>query len=278
MSEYFLKVTPNGVYESKKSVNELLERAFNDFYRVKYIVGSEVRARIFDKALGQFWLLVEPVIMASLYFFISTVIFTYTGQKQMFLFILTSVIFWRWFSKTVDSSPTVLISYSAVLKQTNFPVYLIILSYISTEIFFWFMSFMVLVIFLTFNGIYPSLAYLYLPFVLLVQLFLTMFLTLVFSVIGTFIKDLSGILYAFTSIWWYLSPGIYPVSRIPEKYLWIYKLNPFAHILPAYRDILIDGKAPDLYPLVLILFAAMLFTYFGLKLFNAAKYRFFMYL
>lgn len=278
MSEYFLKVTPNGVYESKKSVHELFEQICNDFHRVKYIVGSEVRARIFDKALGQFWLLVEPIIMAGLYFFISTVIFTYTGQKQMFLFILTSVIFWRWFSKTVDASPTVLLSYAAVLKQTNFPVYLIIVSYISTEIFFWLMSFMVLVLFLACNGAYPSFAYLFLPFVLIVQLFLTMFLTLVFSVIGTFIKDLSGILYALTSIWWYLSPGIYPVSRIPQQYLWIYNLNPFAHILPAYRDILIDGKVPDLYPLCIILVISMILTYFGLRLFNAAKYRFFMYL
>ncbi|KTD30746.1 ABC transporter of LPS O-antigen, Wzm [Legionella moravica] len=278
MSEYFLKVTPKGVYESKKSLGEILERAFNDFYRIKYIVGSEVKARIFDKALGQFWLLVEPIIMAGLYFFISTVIFTYTGQKHMFLFILTSVIFWRWFSKTIDSSPYVLLSYASVIKQTNFPIYIIILSYISTEIFLWFMSFMVLLIFLACYGIFPTTAYIYLPFVLLVQLMMTMFFTLIFAVIGTFIKDLAGVLYALTSIWWYMSPGIYPVSRIPAQYLWIYNLNPFAHILPAYRDILIDGKTPELIPLLIILIVSMFLTFFAFKLFNAAKYRFFMYL
>ncbi|HAT2115965.1 TPA: ABC transporter permease [Legionella pneumophila] len=278
MSEYFLKVTPKGVYESKKTLREILVLAFNDFHRIKYIVGSEVKARIFDKALGQFWLLVEPIIMAGLYFFISTVIFTYTGQKHMFLFILTSVIFWRWFSKTIDSSPYVLLSYASVIKQTNFPIYIIILSYISTEIFLWFMSFIVLLIFLAFYGIFPTSAYLYLPFVLCVQLFVTMFFTLIFAVIGTFIKDLAGILYALTSIWWYMSPGIYPISRIPTQYLWVYNINPFAHILPAYRDILIDGKTPEILPLIYILIIFIFLTFFAFKLFNAAKYRFFMYL
>lgn len=278
MSEYFLKITPKGVYESKKPLKEVIEFAINDFHRIKYIVGSEVKARIFDKALGQLWLLVEPIIMAGLYFFISTVIFTYTGQKNMFLFILTSVIFWRWFSKTIDSSPFVLVSYASVIKQTNFPIYIILLSYVCTEIFLWFMSFVVLMIFLTCYGILPSSAYIYLPIVLITQLSITMFLTLIFSVIGTFFKDLSGILYAFTSIWWYMSPGIYPVSRIPEKYLWLYNLNPFAHILPAYRDIIINGQVPDFYPLIIILVVSSFLTYFAFKLFNAAKYRFFMYL
>lgn len=278
MNEYYLNITPKGIYQSRRPIGETLSLIINDLYRIKYIVGSEVKARVFDKALGQFWLLVEPIIMAGLYFFISTIIFTYSGQKNMFLFILTAVIFWRWFSKTLDSSPSVLLSYSSIIKQTNFPVYIIILSYISTEIFLWFISFIILLVFLSCYKIYPSIAYIYLPLVLITQLFLTMFLTLFFSVVGTFIKDLSGILYAFTSIWWYLSPGIYPVSRIPEKYLWVYNLNPFAHILPAYRDILINGKAPEFKSLFVILCCSIIMTVFGFKLFNTAKYRFFMYL
>ncbi len=275
---FVLKVTPQGIVERKPAFKERLHQFGIDLQRIRFIVGSEARTRIFDKALGQAWLLLEPIVMALLYFFITTVIFTYSGEQRQFLFILTSVVFWRWFSRTIDGAPLSIIGYGAVLKQTRFPVIMVVLGFMATETFFFLMSFIVLAAFLGWHGAFPTTAYVYLPLVVAAQFSLMLFLTVVFAVIGTFIKDLSGVLYAVTGIWWYLSPGIYPVSKIPEQYLWIYMLNPFAHILPAYRDILIDGVAPATGPLWLIVGVSSVLCVLAIRVFNWARYYFFAFL
>ena len=45
-------------------------------------------------------------------------------------------------------------------------------------------------------------------------------------------------------IWIYLSPALYSLDRIPEKFQMIFMLNPFAPIFISYRDIIMYARAP----------------------------------
>lgn len=276
--EFAMRVTPTGIDEMKHPLAVRAKNFMTDLSRIGFIVSSEAKAKVFDKVLGQIWLLLEPVIMAALYYFITTVVFSYVGEQRHFLFILTSVIFWRWFSRTIDGAPLSIVAYGSVLKQTRFPVIMVVLAFMATEAFFFAMSSVVLVVFLAAYGHYPNLSYVYLPLVLAAQFSVMLFLTIVFASIGTFVKDLGGILYAVTGIWWYLSPGIYPVSKIPQDWLWAYMLNPFAHLLPAYRDILIDGATPALFPLLVIFLIFSVLSALVIKVFNWVRYYFFSFL
>lgn len=276
--KFAMKVTPTGIQEMHYPLAVRIERFLSDLGRIGSIVTSEAKSRIFDKVLGILWLLIEPIIMAGLYFFITTVVFSFGGEQRQFLFILTAVIFWRWFSRTIDGSPLAIVGYAAVLKQTRFPVIMVVLAFMGTELFFFAMSMVVLIFFLAFYGHFPNFHYVYLPIVMVTQFSMMLFFTLVFSAMGTFVKDLGGLLYAVTSVWWYLSPGIYPVSKIPEKWMWVYLLNPFAHILPAYRDIMIDNTTPNLLPLLAIFCGFTALSILAIKGFNWVRYYFFSFL
>lgn len=277
-NDFAMRITPSGIVEARRSWSEKRADLRASLGRIGYIVQSEIRAKVFDKAFGQLWLLLEPVIFAGLYYFVTAVVFSFTGEQRQFLSILAAVVFWRWFSRTVDGSPTCITGYGGVLKQTRFPVILVVLTFMATEAFFFAMSFFVLIAFLAAYGAYPSWAYVWLPLVLLAQIALTLFLTIIFAAIGTFIKDLAGVLYAITGVWWYLSPGIYPVSKIPKEWLWLYQLNPFAHILPAYQNILIDGHSPNWLPLCVILLVFTILSVIALRVFNWVRYYFFVFL
>lgn len=276
--EFAMRISPTGIKEPKRSWGEVRSGLSTSLGRIGHIVESEIRAKVFDKVLGQLWVLLEPLIFAGLYYFVTAVVFSFTGEQRQFLSILTAVVFWRWFSRTIDGSPTCIVGYGSVLKQTHFPVIMVVLIFMATEAFFFVMSFLVLIVFLAFYGCYPNSAYLWLPLVLAAQISMMLFLTIVFSAIGTFIKDIAGILYALTGIWWYLSPGIYPVSKIPQDWLWLYLLNPFAHIIPAYRDILIDGSRPDWIALCVILAVFSVLSAIALRVFNWVRYYFFVFL
>jgi lipopolysaccharide transport system permease protein len=48
----------------------------------------------------------------------------------------------------------------------------------------------------------------------------------------------------------YATPVIYPVSSVPVRWLWLYRLNPLVGILEGFRNVLARGQSPDL-PLLL---------------------------
>ena len=101
---------------------------------------------------------------------------------------------------------------------------------------------------------------------------------MILSPLDIFFKDLSRSLFVFVAIWWYLSPGMYGRVRVPVEYLHLYDLNPFAHIFPAYHDCLLNGKAPVLGPLVLILGVSLVVVVLASIFFNRCRYYFFKYL
>ena len=58
--------------------------------------------------------------------------------------------------------------------------------------------------------------------------------------------DIKNIITFVLRIWLYLSPSLYSVERIPEKFRTVFMLNPFATIFMSYRKIIMYGNTPDM--------------------------------
>jgi len=274
----FVVITPSGVVEKNVTLSDRIQRLKVSIEMLRNIIVSEIKGRIFGKTLGLMLLTIQPVILALMYYVLTVLIFKSGGATEGFVAIFTAVVTYQWFSKTVDSSPTAISSYGAVLKQTNFPVYLVVVIHVGIECVMAFFSFSVLVIFLSLFGYYPNIYYFFLPFVLFVQLMLIFAVVFYMAVLGAFFKDLINILYAFTSFLWYMSPGIYSMSMVPPNLLWLYKMNPFVYILPSYQKIMIHGQMPNLLPLIIILIISFILFIGGYRLLRAMQNKFYMYI
>ena len=220
--------------------------------------------------------------MAGIYYFITAVILTLRSDNtNQFLAILVALIFWRWFSKTVDSAPTMISSYAGVLRQTNFSIRLILICYLGTETILFLMNFVVLLGFLACWGIWPHWSMATLLIFMIPQLLFIACFTMAFSIAGTFVEDLSGLLYALTAIWWYMTPGIYSIDLVQKNaphLLWLYKLNPFAHLVPAYQSILLGHHIPSLTPALILGVCCLPPLLLGLHAFRRARYYYFLFL
>lgn len=243
------------------------------------MVKAELRARHFQKLLGPIWWVLEPTFMALVYFFITTVMFRSSTGTNHLLFILTAVIAWRWFSRTIDNAPYTVVSYAGLFKQTNFPALIVLFVTAASEMIFFFFGMAVLVFFCVIYGIYPSVAYIYLPLIILTQLLLSFGMASILATLGVFVRDLGQLTYVVTAIWFYLSPGIYPIEWVPKHLLKIYYLNPFATIMPAYRSIIIEGKPPsDLSFLLIWSIVGVTMSIIGIRFFLHMRVKFYKYL
>lgn len=248
-----------------------------EYYRdlVYEAVRAELGARHFGKLLGPLWWLLEPLLMASLYFFITTVMFSFSGGTHFLMLILTSVIAYRWFSKTIDASPALVTSYQGVLKQTNFPVTVLLFVNVVTEAMFFLFGLAILLAASWLAGFPPSPALLALPLVILVEGTLILGIASFLALAGVYVRDLAQVVWLGTSVLFYLSPGIYPIERVPAGLRPFYGLNPFATILPSYVTVILDGTLPPLAPLLIWLVIGLLIALAGVVAFTRSRRRFF---
>lgn len=248
-----------------------------EYYRdlILGIVKMELKTRHFQKLLGPFWWLLDPVFYALLFFFLTTILFRYSSGPNHLLFILTMVITWRWFAKSMDSAPTMILAYQGILKQTNFPVMILPFVSAAVELMFFLFGFAVLLAVLLLSGIQFSWVIVFLPAILLVQLLFTLPLTIFLSAMGVFLRDLSQVIPLITGIWFYLSPGIYSIERIPERFRFLYYFNPFATFMPSYKAVLLDGQPPNLVGLLIWFGISCILLWIALKFFRRAQGRFF---
>lgn len=242
------------------------------------MVRAELKARHFQRLLGPFWWLLEPALYAFAYFFLTTVLFDFTSGKDHLLFIFSSVIAWRWFSKSIDNAPNLIHAYQSFFKQATLPSKIILVSSAITEFCFFAFALLVLFFVMLVSGIKPTPATLLLPLVIAVQFALTFGLSSLLATAGVFLRDLGNIVYIFTGIWFYLSPGIYPIERVPANLMHIYLMNPWATILPAYRAVLLEGRLPNIPSLLGWLVVSLLLCIVGIKFFDRMRTRFYRWL
>jgi ABC-type polysaccharide/polyol phosphate export permease len=85
----------------------------------------------------------------------------------------------------------------------------------------------------------PGVYTLQLIYYLAAMFFLLLGLGWITSSTSIFVQDVSNIVMIITQFGFWLTPIIWNITRIPEKYRWIIKLNPMCYIVNGYRDSLI---------------------------------------
>lgn len=237
-------------------------------YAIEQMILVEFKRGHFQKMLGQLWWVIEPLFMSMLYYILTVVLFRSPGSQEHFIFIFFAVIIWRWFARSIENSVLSITSAGGILKQTNFPVFIVVLAPMIFEMLNFLISLSVVIIITTLLGNFPTWHILYLPLLMLEQFLLIFTFSLVFSLGGVYFRDIRALVTFALGIWFYLSPGIYPVNLIPAKYLSYFQLNPFYSLFVDYKNIFVLHVSIDilshilhiLFYFITVLFAGFIFN------------------
>jgi lipopolysaccharide transport system permease protein len=288
VGETWTRITPGGVERPRRTLQRGARELSMDLSRILTITRAEMKATYFGKSLGWIWLLVDPLLMALVYYFQAAVLYQLI-DKQHFIEILVAIVFWVWFLRSVSNAPLMFTSYASLLRDTDFPITMLLGVTLAKDIVVMFFNFLVALAFiLVFQIALPQqvapfgLPLLAFPLVLLVEALLILPTVMLLSIAGVFIKDLSGILAQVIPIVWYLSPILYPPAtaqaRLPHFVVRILNLNPFSYILTAFNDILVRNQWPDFYALGVVVLATLVPTVVAFYIFHRARYFYYTFL
>lgn len=244
-------------------------RAAKDIYKyrdyINYNVIVNLKIKVSNTILGYFWWLLEPFLHMAIYTLIIVGIFD-KGDRLFPLHVFCGLLSWKWFTSTLSYSSNCLKANSGILNQVYIPKFILPLQELISNLFRFLFGFLLIFIMMIFYKIIPTIHLLELVIVILLNGVFVFSLSLITMHIGVYVQDIRNLLSHINRIWWYLSPGIYSLTIIPEKYRWLYWLNPNTAFFESYRNIIIRGTSPNYIHLVAWAIVFLIILYLGLKL------------
>ncbi|WP_301626476.1 ABC transporter permease [Paenibacillus apis] len=247
----------------------MIKHAIQDFIKYKdyftYNVQINLRLKVSNTFLGYFWWLIDPLLHMLVYSFIVEFVFR-RGEANFPVFVFCGLLSWKWFSSTMNYSASCIKSNSGVLNQVYVPKFLFPLQETTVNLIKFLFGFIILIAMLFFFKIMPTIHFLgVIPIIISNYLFIFA-VSLLLTHFGVFITDLKNFLGHFTRIWWYLSPGMYSLNIIPEKFRWVFWLNPNTAFFESYRNVIMYNESPNYVSLLIWDVISLFLIYVGLRI------------
>jgi lipopolysaccharide transport system permease protein len=209
---------------------------------IQSLVARELKARYRGSVLGFLWSFVNPLLLLSIYSFVfTTVMRNDTAQTRPYaVFMFCGLLPWTWFSSALTDAASSLISGGNLIKKVLFPAEVLPIVSVLTNMVHFGLGLVILAGFMIGFHHYPNPAALpWFPVVVAVQLVFTLGLALALSALSVHFRDIRDLLANLLTLWFFATPIIYPYF-VPtvERFLWLFRLNPFYHLAVSYQEIL----------------------------------------
>jgi len=236
----------------------------------KLLLGEIIRSKILvsdrDLVFGYLWWVLDPVFLMIIYWFLINIIFGRGGENYP-IFILCGLFPFRAFAMSFSQSIKSLVGKFGLISQINFPRIFLPISDVIVNHIKLIAGLIIIHCFMLFFPVtYNFHIYLILiPFIL--QILIVTGLSMIVSIVGVFFRDLARLSQFIIRILIYLSPILYSIDKVPEKYQMIFYFNPLTPIIIMYRNIILYNGVPELKYISIASLHATVFLLLGFVLF-----------
>lgn len=214
-------------------------------YIIQKLVIRDFKKKYLSTYLGIFWAFVQPMSIILVLWFVVSIGLRGGGPRDGVPFLpwfISGMVPWFFIRDSLSSSANSLISYSFLIKKMYFRVGMIPLISIFTALLTHGFMILVLIAFVVSFGFYPTIYWLQLPYYLLGTLVLLMGLGWFLSALMVFVRDVKQTLDVLLTLFFWLTPLIWPHARLEGNMRYIIDLNPFFYLTNGYRETFLQGK------------------------------------
>ena len=212
---------------------------------------TSLRTQHFNTVFGQLWLVLNPVLLACVYFLLVDIIRARTGGIAFFAHLMACLFAYHFVTDAIRQSVRSVTGGGRLILNTAFPRVLLPAASVLAAF----------KRFLPCAAVFvPVAAVASLPFgsqlLWLVPVFglfvlLAAGLSMLVAAGQVYFRDLKNFLNYALRMWLYASPILYFASEVPDRYQFLLWVNPLAPLLTAWSDVLDRGRAPDIADLAL---------------------------
>jgi ABC-type polysaccharide/polyol phosphate export permease len=211
-----------------------------------------LRGQYKQSVLGYAWAFVNPLSqMIILSFVFSTIIRVPSGDVPYPLFFFVGLIPWMFFANALASGTDSVVNASSLVTKVYFPREVLPTAAVLTKLVDLAFGLVILGALMVYYGDPPALTAVWFPLLFSIQLVFTIGLTFPLAALNLYFHDVRFLVGVALTLWFYLTPVLYPIDIVPDRYLWVFDINPNSLFINAYRRVILHGEAPELEKVVL---------------------------
>jgi len=211
-----------------------------------FFVWRDVKIRYKQTAIGVVWVVLQPLLTMLVFTLFFGKLAKMPSQGLPYpVFYFAAVVPWMYFSVALVTATNVVVEHQRMITKVFFPRLILPFSAVLSGLVDFAIGFVVLLIFTVSYGIRMTGTALLLPVFLLLAVATALGVGLWLSALNALYRDVKYLIPFVVQFWMLASPVAYPSSMVPERYRWIYGLNPMAGVIDGFRWALTGrGQAP----------------------------------
>ena len=209
---------------------------------LKELILTNFRLKDQSDVLGLIWSFLNPMIMLLILFIVFKVRFAERVENYP-IYLLIGIIQYTYFANATTVSMRILYSNKHLICNTIFPKEILVIgSVISVTIEFC-VALAICVILAFFFGITPAVSFIMLPFVLVLQFLLILWVSLILSSLYVFVRDIDHIYQILLRVLFFITPIFYDLSFLGDSIAkHIVMMNPLTFLINFTRALILDGE------------------------------------
>lgn len=243
--QFQLPEEPLVVIERSKAWVAVNLRDLWDYRELLYFLAwRDLKVRYKQTVLGVLWVVMQPALM--------TIIFTlFLGrvarvpsmpQVPYGIFAYTGLLLWTFFSGAVSVGSQSLIGNAHLITKIYFPRLIIPCAVIGGRLIDLLISLALLVILLFYYRIALTRSILLAPVFIVLIVLLALGFSMLTAAMSVRYRDIGIALPVLIQLWMFVSPIVYPLSLVPQRWQRIYVLNPLVGIMEGFKACLFNSR------------------------------------
>jgi lipopolysaccharide transport system permease protein len=232
----------------------------------------DLKVRYKQAIMGMAWAILQPLALMIIF----TVVFSKLAKVPSDgipypIFSYCALLPWTFFATSINLGTPSLTNNMNLVTKIYFPRELLPFASVMACFVDFLIASTIFIGLMFFYKVSLNIYMLWLPLIVLIQIIFALGIILFTSAGNVFFRDVKHIMPIAIQIWMYLTPIIYPISLVPEKFQAIYMLNPMAGIIDGYRSVILKASPPDIKYLALAFVISIALFLVGYVTFKKAE-------
>lgn len=237
-------------------------------YRELFYILSwrDIKVRYKQTVIGAAWSILRP--------FLTMVIFTIVfskiaklpteGSAPYAILVYSAMLPWQFFSNSLSESSSSLIGNANLISKIYFPRLIIPTAAIITSFIDFLISFVILIFLMIYYQYMPTYKIFFLPFFLIMAFLTSIGPGLWLTALNVKYRDFRYIVPFIIQMGLYISPVGFSSNIVPEKWRFIYSINPMVGVIDGFRWCILGENNINVIGFSISIFIIILFLFIGI--------------
>lgn len=231
----------------------------------------DLKVRYSTSMLGYFWSILDPLIMAAIYWFVFTQVFQRPARTEPYVvFLLAALLPWVWFNSAISDCTKAFLKDAKLVRSTMIPRSIWVTKLILHKGIEFLLALPVLALFVVFTGAQVRWQIVYFLVAIGLQTILMVGVGLIVAPLVVFFGDLERAFKLVLRFMFYASPVVYGTTNLPPQLHGWAALNPLSGIFELYRAAFFPNQV-NLYDVVVGSVISVILLIVGFLFFRASE-------